>query len=109
MVQVLLECSSEGLLQTCTAEGHADYAPKGHDIVCAALSCLLRTVLAQLEKSKTLVVKMQIQNRGILAFSVEEFDKNDEFLLKYASDFLKTGISQLVEEFPEHISLRVDK
>jgi uncharacterized protein YsxB (DUF464 family) len=97
------------MLRSCTAEGHAGFAEKGHDIVCAALSCLLRTVLAQLEKSKTLVVKMQIQDRGMLAFSVEEFDKNDEFLLKYASDFLKTGISQLVEEFPEHISLRVDK
>ncbi len=94
-------------MQTCMAEGHANYAPKGSDIVCAALSCLLRTVLEQLQSQKTLVVKTDIPDRGMLAFSVEEFSKDDEFLLKYVSDFLKTGIGQLVQEFPEHISLRV--
>ena len=109
MIKVLLECSEEGLLQNCLAEGHADYAPKGNDIVCAALSCLLRTVLTQLKAKKTLIVKTQIPNRGMLAFSVEEFTKDDEFLLKYASDFFLFFISQLVEEFPKHISLRVDK
>ena len=107
MIQVLLECSEKGLLQTCVAEGHANYAPKGSDIVCSALSCLLRTVLAQLQSVKTLKLKTEILDRGMLAFSVEEFSNEDEFLLKYASDFLKTGIGQLVQEFPNHISLRV--
>lgn len=107
MINVLLECSEKGLLQNCVAEGHGNYAPKGSDIVCAAVSCLLRTVVAQLNSKDSLVVNTQVSNRGMLAFSVVEFSKNDEFLLKYASDFLKTGLSQLVEEFPEHVSLRV--
>lgn len=107
MIRILLEKSKDGLLKSCSAQGHAGYAPKGFDIVCAAVSCLLRTVLAQLEKSRSIVLDTKSFDRGNLAFSVIEFGKDDEFLLKYAQDFLVTGLSFVMQDYPSCVEVRV--
>jgi len=53
VIQVRIIRSENGMLRSCEAEGHAGFAPKGLDIVCAAVSSILRTVLALLEKTPT--------------------------------------------------------
>ena len=109
MIRVLLSPSDDGLLHSCEAHGHAEFAPRGYDIVCASVTSLLRTVLAQFEKSQTLVLETKSFNRGMLAFSVKNYGKDDKFLLKYAMDFLQTGLSQIAEEYPDCVEMRVLK
>lgn len=108
MIQIVLGCSDDNLLQSCEAQGHANFAPEGFDIVCASVTCLLRTVLAQLESRKTIVVNTIISGRGSLAFSVLSYKEDDKSFLKYAADFIITGINQLVIEYPKCVLLRVN-
>lgn len=50
MIQIRFE-EKDGCIGV-TAEGHAGYAPKGQDIVCAAYSALMVTLAAQVNELK---------------------------------------------------------
>ncbi len=110
MTEVLLVCTKSGVLKSVNAKGHAAYSSKGSDIVCAALSVLLRTVAEILEQTEGISVKIDASSRGTLAFLIEDADKVLDGLLKArlvcAGDFLRQGLKDLAEEFPENVQLR---
>jgi len=96
MIQVKLKLSKDGLLLSCNAEGHACFAPKGKDIVCAGATALLKTVILQLEGRKTLDLHSETEKRGSLAFRVVSKDvSEDADFLTYAADFLVKGFQSL--------------
>lgn len=108
MIRVKLILSKDGLLLSCTAEGHAFFAAKGEDIVCAGVTILLKTVLLQMESRNGLELHTETDKRGLLAFRVlsENVSAHAEFLT-YAADFLLKGLESLVKEYPFHVSVRV--
>jgi uncharacterized protein YsxB (DUF464 family) len=105
MIQVLLQRSSDGQLVACNAQGHAGYDKKGFDIVCSAVTILLRTTVQVLQSDEHANLEVQTPSPGNLAFQVKEACKA---LLIYAEDFLETGLKSLEAEFPKHVSLRVE-
>ncbi|HPX26793.1 MAG TPA: ribosomal-processing cysteine protease Prp [Treponemataceae bacterium] len=108
MIQVKLSLSKDGLLLSCNAEGHACYAPKGKDIVCAGVTTLLKTVLIQLEEKDGLGLHTEKDKRGSLAFRVLSEDLSvHAVFLTYAADFLLRGLQSLEKEYPLHVSVRV--
>ncbi|MCR5698977.1 MAG: ribosomal-processing cysteine protease Prp [Treponemataceae bacterium] len=109
MIQVLLVRSKDGLLQSCSAQGHAGFAAKGKDIVCAAVTSLLRTALAVLENKSSIVLDENSSDRGFLAFSVKGFTSDDESLLRYSFEFLQEGLGQIAQDYPKCIKLRVEE
>ena len=108
MIQVLLVRSQNGSLQSCTAEGHAGFAKKGYDIVCASVTSLLRTVALVLENKPTVELDEKTFGRGSLAISVKKHSGDDESLLQYSFDFLNVGLSQLQKDYPDCVELRVE-
>ena len=106
MIQVRIIRSENGMLRSCEAEGHAGFAPKGLDIVCAAVSSILRTVLALLEKIPTVRLLVNTPEPGKLFFCVQDNDKADNALLIHCGDFLQQGLGLLQDEYPEHVSLK---
>ena len=111
MIRILLVRSKDGLLQSCSAEGHAGFAKKGKDIVCASVSNLLRTVVMLLEKEEAVELEEKSSGRGSLAFSVKNYSSDEnssnESLLKYSFEILNLGIGQIQKEFPDCVSLQV--
>ncbi len=110
MIQVKLGLSQDGLLLSCNAEGHALFALKGKDIVCASVTTLLRTVLLQMEQRDGLEFHTETTKRGTLAFRVlsKEISVHAVFLT-YAADFLLKGLQSLEREYPLHVTVRVVK
>ena len=108
MISVLLERSKNGLLSSCKAEGHAGYATKGSDIVCSAVTVLLRTVLRILENTDGIEIETDMHERCYLFFSIKVTQSNPELELglKYAGKFLETGILSVVQEYPDFVELR---
>jgi len=105
VIQVLLVCGKDGSFKSCTASGHAEFAVKGKDIVCAAVSSLLRTAIQVLEKS--IVVKTETPSRGNLAFCVEDLSQScNKERLVCTADFIRSGIKSLSEEYPMNVQLR---
>ena len=63
-------CGNDGALKSLKAFGHASFAEKGKDIVCAAESIILGTSVELLQSTKGLVFNADTSTRGFLEFRV---------------------------------------
>lgn len=104
MISVLLKRKKNGALFECFAQGHADYAARGSDIVCSAATILLRTTLALLEKTAGIEIESNTSERGVLAFRIKSIDSKVELEQKliFAADFLEEGFESLFKEYPRN-------
>ncbi len=108
MIDVLLGRTESGALVFCMAEGHAGYAAKGFDIVCSAVSVLLKTTLNVLEKNCGLELETDASKRGFVSFRVKNpiLDSELEERLVYAGDFLAAGLESVAGEYPRNLKLQ---
>ena len=103
MIQVLLELDEEERLLSFKASGHANCGTKGHDIVYAAVTILLRTTVQALGSVQA---ETSAEHRGILTFRVLDYDENQSERLRYAAEFLQLGIASLQEEYPQAVQYK---
>lgn len=87
-----------------TASGHAGYAGKGKDIVCAATSVLMYTLIEELEKLET--------DGDVTDCEVEENDigmlvkfKGDSVEAKMACETILSGLQMLAEQYPDNLAV----
>jgi uncharacterized protein YsxB (DUF464 family) len=90
-----------GVLKSCRVSGHAGAGKRGSDIVCAAVSVLIRTALRTLAGRDGITVKGEAPERGVLWMEAEYTPEGREFL-SAAGAFLVEGLSSVAGEFPEH-------
>lgn len=103
MIHVLLELDSEGKLLSFEASGHAQCGTKGHDIVCAAVSALLRTTVQALHAVQA---DIHAEQRGSLSFRVLRDDEAQHGIRRYAAEFLWLGIDCLQHEYPQAVQCK---
>ena len=108
MISVVVVRGRCGNLVSAEASGHAGKGTRGTDIVCAAVTVLLRTTISVLSASG-LVLEAGTAGRGSLAFRVTAFAEGDVSLLVYAADFLVEGVGSLARESPEAVEMRVER
>ena len=106
MTKVLLVCRADGGFVSCRASGHASFAKKGSDIVCAAVSVVLRTVMELLEQTEGVVLRSDTSTRGLLDFRVASSDASAAGRLKCAADFIRIAFSSLAREYPSNVAFR---
>lgn len=98
-----------GLFVGVTAEGHADYAEHGSDIVCAAVSSVVQTAVLGLMQAAGIKVEYKVdEKRGSLSATLPE--NLGERQAHDADLILKTaylGVSDLYEQFSDFINLEV--
>lgn len=86
------------------AVGHADYAPKGQDIVCAAVSALLQAYgnyidqLAEYDKVKALEVKLDDGD-----IYVDALDTRHN--IKHMYRMVMSGLCDLAAMYPDNIQM----
>ena len=107
MTRILLERKKSGALVSCSACGHAGYALCGSDIVCSALTVLVRTTMQALSVIDGIELKTNSIERGSLSFTVRSclLNEHAEACLEYAGLFLEQGLDSLKKEFPAYIDL----
>ncbi|HBG36144.1 MAG TPA: ribosomal-processing cysteine protease Prp [Treponemataceae bacterium] len=106
MIQVRLAKTKRGSLRYCSSSGHAFFARKGSDIVCAAVSTLLRTTLLLLQEKKDLEVEVSLQKRGELFFKIiNAEDEASLDFLQFAYAFLEKGLQSIEKDYPKHLSI----
>ena len=93
-----------GELHSCIISGHSGFAPKGKDIVCAAVSILARTALDVLHGQSGIELKTDSAERGELYFTVEKKQDGCSDILSYTADFLEKGFGSLQKEYPAYVS-----
>jgi len=97
-----------GVLRSCKAEGHAGAGETGADIVCAAVSVLMRTSVRVLSGRKGISISSGAPEPGRLWLELEYTAEGRE-LLSAAGDFLITGLRSVAEEFPDNCRLTVSE
>lgn len=84
-----------------TASGHAGYAPKGQDIVCAAFSVLSLTLEIAVEKLTEDDIRISLEN-GEMAAQWQQVSPEGLLLIKAYIE----GIKALAENYPEYINVQ---
>jgi uncharacterized protein len=107
MISVHLARGKNGAFVSCKADGHAEYAAAGQDIVCSAVTILLRTVMQVLSGMSGIELAAEAPERGCLKFSVQvkEADLETDVRLICAGDFIEEGIGSLSGEYPKCVEL----
>lgn len=108
MIEILLLESENGVVKELQVSGHALFAERGKDIVCAAISILVKTagiLLSEIAKEGKIEFFANKNKRGFLAFRVENLTREEKTLIRLKSifDFLKTGIRSVEKEFPDFV------
>ncbi len=85
--------------------GHADYAPKGQDIVCAAVSVLGQTLALCIQERKPRLTKsLHIDSTDgltIRCLPLPKYKSEVEILYQ----FVMCGIAHLSQQYPQHIQI----
>lgn len=106
MTTVTLVCGKDGAFRSCEAAGHAGFAAKGFDIVCAAVTILLRTAVDVLSGMDGVTVRADTAGHGELAFAVVRAAAEKTERLVCTADFLERGLRSLQSEYPQFVRLQ---
>lgn len=80
--------------------GHANYAPHGQDIVCAAISALVQTLIQSVEDLCTDTISYHLQP-GTVEIKHGNLTKDAQLLL----DSFFIGCYMIAERYPNHVEV----
>ena len=98
-----------GLLKSCDVRGHAGAGKRGNDIVCAAVSILIRTAYSVLSNREGIAARSEAKRRGKFTLETEAQNKTGRDFLAAAGAFLTEGFGSLAGEYPEHCVMTITK
>ena len=82
--------------------GHAGYAPRGQDIVCAGLTALTQTLVESLETLTGNEIKYDM-SPGRVDIEIKDPDEDAQLLM----DSFFVGAEMIADEFPEYIRMEI--
>jgi len=106
MIEVEAVLDKDGVLKTCKACGHAKAGKSGSDIVCAAVSVLLRTAILTLSGRKGITVRSGVPEKGELWLETDYEAEGKDFLFA-AGEYLMCGLASVAQEFPKNCKLTI--
>jgi len=95
-----------GILRSCNAAGHAGAGKTGTDIVCAAVSVLIRTAVCVLSGKKGISIRSAAPKPGHVRLETEYTAEGRDFL-SAAGEFLIAGLRSVAEEFPDNCKVTI--
>lgn len=95
MITVEINRGDGGFCTLC-ATGHADYAPRGQDIVCASVSALIGAFCVFLEQRAKGV---RLKDDGDTLSALWSLDEHTE----QALDMLVLGLGGIAAQYPDHL------
>jgi len=104
LVEIEAVLENDGTLRACKADGHAGAGKAGTDIVCAAISVLMRTALSVLSGRKGITVRGGAPEKGKLWLEADYDAEGRDFLFA-AGVFLIEGLKSVAQEYPNNCKL----
>jgi uncharacterized protein YsxB (DUF464 family) len=106
LIEIEAVLDESGLLRACKALGHAGAGKAGNDIVCAAVSVLMRTAIATLSGRKGIEIRGGAPEPGFLWLEADYTAEGREFLAA-AGAFLIEGLTSVAGEFPKNCRINI--
>lgn len=101
MIRVRYE--KDGEMHTLSVNGHAGYAEKGEDIVCAGVSALVYALIGWLENNSEDAKFVSIDERGGEAVVACEGDEKVAAVFYMAA----IGIESIMNIYPDHVDIEI--
>ena len=106
MIEIEAVLEPDGTLRACKAIGHAGAGKTGTDIVCAAVSVLMRTAFYTLSDRVGITVRGDAPQPGQFWLEVDYNAEGKDFLFA-AGKFLVNGLSSVAQEYPKNCRLNI--
>jgi len=110
VITAKISLDSGGVLKHCEISGHSQAAPSGSDIICAAVSALVRTTLRVLAQNPDVSLEWTgPRRRGEAGFSAACKNEAGKTCLYHAGHFLTEGLKSIAEDYPENCLVEVER
>jgi len=106
LIEIEAVLDKDGTLRACKALGHSGAAKAGNDIVCAAVSVLMRTALSVLSGRSGITVRGGAPEKGHLWLEAD-YDAAGKDFLSAVGVFLIDGLKSVAQEFPKNCKLSI--
>ena len=106
LIEIEAVVEGDGTLRACRASGHAGAGKSGADIVCAAVSVLMRTALSVLSGKKGITVRGGAPAKGQMWLEAE-YDAEGKGFLYVAGLFLIEGLWSVAQEYPKNCKITI--
>lgn len=108
MIRARLFLDEAGCIAGFSATGHADKAPRGQDIACAAFSVLVRTAYRSLQGLEGIELRGEAAERGTVDFEVQR-PAVDIGKARGIAEFFATGLDDVARDFPDALSVSIER
>jgi uncharacterized protein YsxB (DUF464 family) len=108
MIEIDATLDEAGLLRSCEVRGHALAGPRGGDVVCAAVSVLVRTAWKVLSGRAGITVRGGAPERGMFWMETEYTGEGRDFLFAVGT-FLKEGFESVSADYPECCKINIQR
>jgi uncharacterized protein YsxB (DUF464 family) len=108
MIGIDAATDEAGLLVSCSVRGHAEAGPLGSDVVCAAVSVLVRTAFRTLSDREGILLRGGASKRGVFKLEIDYDDRAQAFL-DATGAFLLDGLGSVSEMYPEFCKMTIRK
>jgi uncharacterized protein YsxB (DUF464 family) len=107
VIRLSIRLQEDGCLRSFEASGHAEAARKGRDIVCAAVTTLLRTTGRLLAAQTDLRVEGGSPEAGRMSLVLSEPPERKREWVRGVTAMLLSGLADLDREFPGRLKLDI--
>lgn len=108
MIRARLVLDAHGAIRLFSAAGHSGKSLRGYDIVCAAFSAFARTAYRTLEVLPGIELRGEAAEPGAMNFEVLRPAAGTERAAGIA-DFLVTGLGDLARDYPDAVTLTIER
>ncbi|NPV27192.1 MAG: ribosomal-processing cysteine protease Prp [Firmicutes bacterium] len=105
MVNVQFFYNEQGEIIGFEVEGHAEYAPYGEDIVCAALSVLAQTTVLGLQYHLPEPPDFKISDGFVRCFLPERLKQRDQENAKIIVETMRLGMETIQKSYPRNVKV----
>jgi uncharacterized protein YsxB (DUF464 family) len=106
MIHIDIILDETGLLRSCSVIGHAKTGKTGANIVCAAVTVLIRSFAQVLYNKKGITVKSKAPEPGNVWLETGYTAEGSDFL-SACTDFLITGLRSVADEYPANCRMNI--
>jgi len=106
LIEIEAVFDSDGVLRACKASGHAGVGKIGNDIVCSAVTVLIRTAFNVLTDKSGITIRGGAPERGQVWLEADYETEGRDFLFAVGV-FLKEGLKSVADEYPDNCVFKV--
>lgn len=103
MIKIIIKTDEDKIIGY-NVFGHANFAPKGKDIVCSAVSSITKTALLGLKELLKKDIEFE-QDNGLLRVQINNPDKDSNLVL----ETMLLGLKEIEKIYPKNVLLKFNK